>query len=98
VSLQIKALEEDVGVQLFDRTGAHITLTPAGKVLLDYCEKVKTLLVQTEQEIAALSGGHSGQLALGAATTIAQYVLPRLLGEFRQEHPRRGYLSLGLRR
>ena len=88
VSLQIKALEEDVGVQLFDRTGAHITLTPAGKVLLDYCEKVKTLLVQTEHEIAVLSGEHTGQLALGASTTIAQYVLPRLLGELRREHPR----------
>jgi DNA-binding transcriptional LysR family regulator len=88
VSLQIKALEEDIGVQLFDRSGAHITLTAAGKVLLNYCEQVKTLLVQTEHEIAALSGEHAGQLALGASTTIAQYVLPRLLGEFRREHPR----------
>ena len=88
VSLQIKALEEDVGVQLFDRTGSHITLTAAGKVLLDYCEQVKTLLAQTEHAIAALSGEHSGELALGASTTIAQYVLPRLLGEFCREHPR----------
>ena len=88
VSLQIKALEEDVGVQLFDRTGAHITLTAAGHVLLGYCEQVKTLLAQAEREIAALSGEHVGQLALGASTTIAQYVLPRLLGEFCREHPR----------
>jgi DNA-binding transcriptional LysR family regulator len=88
VSLQIKALEEDVGVQLFDRTGSHITLTAAGKVLLDYCEQVKTLLAQTEHAIAALSGENSGELALGASTTIAQYVLPRLLGEFCREHPR----------
>jgi DNA-binding transcriptional LysR family regulator len=88
VSLQIKALEEDVGVQLFDRTGAQITLTSAGNVLLNYCEQVKTLLAQTEHEIAALSGEHAGQLALGASTTIAQYVLPRLLGEFCREHPR----------
>jgi len=88
VSLQIKALEEDVGVQLFDRTGSHITLTAAGKVLLDYCEQVKTLLAQTEHAIAALSGEHSGELALGASTTIAQYVLPRLLGQFCREHPR----------
>ena len=88
MSLQIKALEEDVGVQLFDRTGSHITLTAAGKVLLDYCEQVKTLLAQTEHAIAALSGEHSGELALGASTTIAQYVLPRLLGEFCREHPR----------
>jgi DNA-binding transcriptional LysR family regulator len=88
MSLQIKALEEDLGVQLFDRTGAHIKLTAAGKVLLDYCEQVKTLLVQAEHEIATLSGEHAGQLALGASTTIAQYILPRLLGEFRREYPR----------
>ena len=83
-----EALEEDVGVQLFDRTGAHITLTAAGQVLLNYCEVVKTLLGQAKHELAALSGEHAGQLALGASTTIAQYVLPRLLGEFRREHPR----------
>ncbi len=88
VSLQIKALEEEVGVQLFDRTGAHITLTPAGRVLLNYSEQIKTLIVEAGHEIAALSGEHAGQLALGASTTIAQYVLPRLLGEFRREHPR----------
>ena len=88
VSLQIKALEEDLGVQLFDRTGAHITLTAAGKILLDCSEHVNALLAQAEHDIAALSGEHAGQLALGASTTIAQYVLPRLLGEFRREHPR----------
>lgn len=88
VSLQVKALEEDVGVQLFDRTGAHIALNAAGKVLLNYCVQVKALLAETQQEIAALSGEHAGELALGASTTIAQYVLPRLLGEFHREHPR----------
>ena len=88
VSLQIKALEEDLGVQLFDRSGAHIALTDAGRVLLDYAKRVNSLLVEAEHEIAALSGEHAGQLALGASTTIAQYVLPRLLGEFCKEHPR----------
>jgi DNA-binding transcriptional LysR family regulator len=88
VSLQIKALEEDLGVQLFDRTGAHITLTNAGRVLLDYAIRVNSLLVEAEHEIGALSGEHAGQLALGASTTIAQYVLPRLLGEFCKDHPR----------
>jgi DNA-binding transcriptional LysR family regulator len=88
VSLQIKALEEDIGVALFDRSGAHITTTPAGRLLLEYAVQVNALLVQAEHEIAALSGEHSGQLPLGASTTIAQYVLPRLLGEFCREHPR----------
>lgn len=88
VSLQIKALEEELGVQVFDRTGAHIKLTPAGKVLLRYAEQVNSLFSQLERDIAALTGDNSGQLALGASTTIAQYVLPRLLGEFCKEHPR----------
>jgi len=88
VSLQIKALEEDLGVQLFDRTGAQIRLTIAGQVLLSYSEKVSSLLIQAEREIAALSGDQAGSLALGASTTIAQYVLPRLLSEFRKDNPR----------
>ena len=88
VSLQIKALEEDIGVQLFDRTGARIALTEAGKVLLGYSRQANALFAQAEHEIAALSGDHAGHLALGASSTIAQYVLPRLLGEFSREHPR----------
>ena len=88
VSLQIKALEEDVGVQLFDRTGTRIKLTEAGKILLEYSQRANALFVLAQDEIAALSGDHAGQLALGASTTISQYVLPRLLGEFSQESPR----------
>lgn len=88
VSLQIKALEEELGVQVFDRTGAQITLTPAGKLLLRYAKQVNSLLLRVERDIVALTGDRAGQLALGASTTIAQYVLPRLLGEFCKEHPR----------
>jgi DNA-binding transcriptional LysR family regulator len=88
VSLQIKALEEDLGVQLFDRGGAQITLTEAGRILLGYSQQLSALLAQAEHDLAALSGEHGGHLALGASTTIAQYVLPRLLAEFRREHPR----------
>jgi DNA-binding transcriptional LysR family regulator len=88
VSLQIKALEEEIGVQLFDRSGSQIALTEAGEILLNYSRRANTLLVQAQQEIAALSGEHAGNLALGASTTIAQYVLPRLLGEFSKAYPR----------
>jgi len=88
VSLQIKALESDLGVQLFDRTGMNAGLTAAGTVLLDYSRRVQELLAQAENEIAALSGEYAGKLTLGASTTIAQYVLPRLLAEFCLERPR----------
>ncbi len=88
ISLQVKALEEDLGVQLFDRSGTSARLTPAGTVLLDYSRRVHKLLAHAEHEIAALSGDRAGRLTLGASTTIAQYVLPRLLGEFCRENPR----------
>ena len=88
VSLQIKALEEDLGVQLFDRTGSRIALTPAGKTLLGYAQQGSALLARAEQEVTAQSGEHAGHLALGASTTIAQYVLPRLISDFCREHAR----------
>lgn len=70
VSLQIKALEEDLGVQVLDRRGSGVTLTPAGRVLLDHAEQAQKLLLEAEREIAALSGELAGQLALGASTTL----------------------------
>lgn len=88
VSLQIKALEEDLGVQLFDRTGPRIALTAAGNKLLEYAERGRALLAEAEDAVTSLGGEHSGYLALGASTTIAQYVLPRLLAEFRRQNPR----------
>jgi len=88
VSLQVKALESDLGVQLFDRSGTSAQLTPAGEVLLEYSRRVQKLLAQAENKIASLSGNHAGQLPLGASTTIAQYVLPRMLGEFCAKNPR----------
>lgn len=88
VSLQIKALEEELGVPLFDRGGTHVQLTEAGSILLDYAQRVKALLEEADQALAARAGQHAGHLALGASTTIAQYVLPRLLTEFRNDHPR----------
>ena len=88
VSLQIKALEEELGVQLFDRSGPNAGLTAAGTVLLKYTRRVHQLVSQAEDEISALTGDHAGRLTLGASTTIAQYVLPRLLGEFCADHPR----------
>jgi len=88
VSLQIKALEEDLGAKLLDRSGAEVRLTAVGEILLETARQVQELLVQAEHEIAALGGENAGQLTLGASTTIAQYVMPHILGEFCARHPR----------
>jgi DNA-binding transcriptional LysR family regulator len=88
VTQQIKALEEDLGVQLFDRTGTRIELTAAGSLLLRYVLQIDKLLGQAEQAIAALDGKGGGELQIGVSTTISQYVLPRMLRQFRKEHPK----------
>lgn len=88
VTLQIKALENDLGVRLFNRAAGRISLTGQGSVLLGYANKVATLISELERELSTDDGKVSGDLSLGVSTTIAQYVLPRLLGAFLDEHPR----------
>lgn len=86
VTRHVQGLEADLGVTLFDRTGGRIRLTSAGEMLLDYARRLAALAADAEQAVSALRGDVAGLLALGASTTIAQYVLPRLLGEFMAQH------------
>jgi DNA-binding transcriptional LysR family regulator len=88
ITLQIQALENDLGVRLFDRTAGRISLTHQGSILLGYANKVAELIAEAERELGADDGAVLGELSLGVSTTIAQYVLPRLLGAFLGENPR----------
>jgi DNA-binding transcriptional LysR family regulator len=87
VTLQIKALENDLGVRLFDRGTGRISLTQQGSILLRYANKVANLVSEAERELGAKDGKVAGELSVGVSTTIAQYVLPRLLGAFLDEYP-----------
>lgn len=87
VTLQIKALEEDLGLRLFDRTANRVSLTRHGQVLLRYANKIAHLVGEAASELETGNGELSGELSLGVSTTIAQYVLPRLIGAFLEEHP-----------
>ena len=88
VTLQIKALEDDLRVRVFNRTGGRVSLTPQGRVLLRHARRISAIVSEAEQDLAAGEGRLSGELSLGVSTTIAQYVLPRLIGAFLAEHPR----------
>src|SRR5215468_8210235 len=88
VTLQIKALESDLGLRLFDRTGGKIALTQQGSVLLTFADRLASLASEAEQALCCSEDSISGELEVGASTTIAQYVLPRLLGAFQSEHPK----------
>jgi DNA-binding transcriptional LysR family regulator len=88
VTQQIKALESELATALFDRTGGHIVLTPAGEALLPYAEKLADLAEEAKSAVAAATGGSAGRLAIAASQTIGQYLLPRLIAGFLREHPR----------
>src|SRR5260370_12339380 len=87
ITLQVKALEDDLGIRLFDRAANRVSLTPQGALLLGCAKKIATLVSQAEQELGA-DGQCSVELSLGVSTTIAQYLLPRLLRTFLDETPR----------
>ena len=87
VTFQVKQLEEHFNTRLFERSHGKISLTPAGELALDFAERILNLSGEMEARISELTGQISGPLLIGASTTIAEYMLPRLLGEFKQRHP-----------
>jgi LysR family transcriptional regulator, transcriptional activator of the cysJI operon len=88
VTLQIKALEDSLAVRLFDRSARGISLTAQGELLLAYAKQMAGLAAEAEQALGAAEGNVFGDLSIGASTTIAQYVLPWLLGAFLGENAR----------
>jgi DNA-binding transcriptional LysR family regulator len=87
VTKHINELEHQLNTRLFSRKGSSIALTPSGEVLLTYAEKIFRLYASLENEIAQLSDSTSGSLKIGASTTLAQYVLPKILAQFQKMHP-----------
>ena len=87
VTFQVKQLEEHFNTRLFERSHGRIALTPAGRLVLDYAERVLTLSEEMDARVADLTGTVAGPLQLGASTTIAEYILPKILGEFKAAHP-----------
>lgn len=87
VTQQIKALEAELSAPLFDRSGGHISLTPAGEILLPFAEQLKRLSDEARSAVGAASGSTTGSLSIGASQTIGQYLLPRLIAGFVKEHP-----------
>jgi len=87
VTFQVKQLEEQFNTRLFERSHGRIALTPAGRLVMDYAERVLTLTEEMDMRVGELTGAVAGPLLLGASMTIAEYILPKILGEFKAEHP-----------
>lgn len=76
ITKHIQELETMYQTRLFERMGNKILLTDAGRLLLEHCEKILEDYGRLEYEMNLLRNEHTGELRLGASTTIAQYVLP----------------------
>src|SRR5262245_21837871 len=87
VSAQIRALESELGVRLFDRLGRRVVLTDAGCRLLDYADRVLAL-VQEAHTIVATTDEVAGTVIMSAPESLCAYRLPPLLHEVRTRFPR----------
>jgi len=87
VSLQVQNLERQLDVPLFDRGGRRAQLTEAGHLLLSYGDRILTLCQETCRAIEDLQNLQGGTLIIGASQTTGTYLLPRMIGLFRQHYP-----------
>jgi DNA-binding transcriptional LysR family regulator len=85
--MQVKALEQAVGLPLFEKAGRTLRLTEAGRELLAYSERIFALLDETQLVLDELRGARRGTVNVAASTTAGIYVVPALLGEFHRQHP-----------
>jgi DNA-binding transcriptional LysR family regulator len=88
VSQQLSQLEREAGVDLFQKVGRRLEMTPAANVLVAHAEAILERLEQAEADVAGLTGEASGTLKLAVFQSAALAFMPRLLTELAATHPR----------
>ena len=87
VSLQIQNLEKQLEITIFDRGGRKALLTESGKILLDYCQRILNQCDEACKAVEDLNSLQGGTLVIGASQTTGTYLMPRMIGLFRQQYP-----------
>src|SRR5258705_13183865 len=87
VSAQIRQWEEEYGDRRLDRSGTDVTLTPAGRVLLGYAERLTQLRDESKLAVADHGTSPRGRLVVGANEATCLYVLPEVFGKYCHLHP-----------
>jgi len=87
ISQHIQALEVSIGAKLFDRFGKEVRPTRAGDILYRYAKQIISLTGEAKDSLEHFLGKKSGRLVLGASTIPGEYILPTLLGNFKQHYP-----------
>src|SRR5690554_2116977 len=86
VTAQVRSLEDELGIKLFERLGRSITLTREGERLLLYAEKILKLAAEAKEAVSD-SSSMKGTLSIGAVESLCVYRLPNLLQEYRKRCP-----------
>ena len=87
ISGHILSLEQSLSLRLFDRRRREVRLTKAGEVFLEYASKILSSRKDLLNALSEFSLGIRGELSLGASTIPGEYLLPKLMGDFKKEHP-----------
>lgn len=87
LSARIKKIEEIIGEPLFDRSTTPLQLTEVGKVYIEAAEEITQIEQRVENYINDLAGLKTGNLAVGASTLFAAFVVPSLITQFNQKFP-----------
>jgi DNA-binding transcriptional LysR family regulator len=87
VFAQVRQLESELGEKLYERAGRKLVLTPAGRLLLDYCRRLILVHDEAVGAIRELSGVQRGSLYLGCGPHISVSIVPHLLRAYLADHP-----------
>lgn len=87
ISKHVQELEKEYNVRLIERLGNKIQLTKAGQLLLDHANKILKNYQKLNYDMNALQQNTTGELRIGASTTISQYVVPEMIAAFHRQFP-----------
>lgn len=88
ISKQIRMLEDELGVQIFDRSGKHLTgITSAGETIINMAEEILNKTENIRQIADEFSNREKGTLAIATTHTQARYLLPKVISKFTEQYP-----------
>src|SRR5437588_9684786 len=87
ISSQIRALEEEIGARLFDRSGGKVALTAAGKVFQKYAEQTLEARKNIVSTLAEMERVPRGEIVVGANEATCLHILPEVFAEFKKLYP-----------
>ena len=88
LSVQIKRLESQIGLKLFDKKGNKVYLSENGIMLFSYTKKIFRIISDLEDAISDTQGYVGGTLNLGGSNTPGSYILPEIIGAFKKQYPK----------